>query len=610
MTEENYKNKHCIFVVDNNRKLVKFSESCEEILGKKLVIGDNIERIFDKDMVVHIDKCLENGEEEEFDYELNNNFYRIVINICKYLQGDNIIKELFIFFNDDNKISLTKIKYDKIVENVVDAVITINSSGEIQTFNEAAIRMFGYSKHEIINQNISVLMPEPYSSKHPQYIARYLETKEPKIIGTIRKLIAKRRNGSLFEMELSVSKITDNLFVGVVRDISEMVKKQKQIKQLRAANSIKNEYLSRISHELRTPLNSIIGFTQIMEIYSKLSQDDEEYVKLIMKSAKHLLSLINDVLNISKIESGKLSYSLEEVNLLNIIDESKDMLSGMGKDKNVQIIYNKHNLNYTIKSDYQKIKQVILNILSNAIKYNIDYGMVMINAKDDDSEVRIEISDTGIGICEEMMSRLFIPFDRCGAENTAISGTGLGLVLSKSLLEGMNCRIEVTSEGKDKGSKFYVICPMIRKNPEIISVKKVHSKIIRPDPDPDNSNNAKILYIEDNLTNIRLIEQIIRKYNNIQLLTALQGGLGFEIAKEEKPNLILLDLHLPDMYGSEVLKKIRNDPELKNANVVIVSADASKHQIQKLKELGANDYITKPIDVIEFTKIINKELQE
>ena len=372
-----------------------------------------------------------------------------------------------------------------------------------------------------------------------------------------------------------------------------------------AANRAKSEFLARMSHELRTPLNSVIGFGQLLEI-DELADRQREYVEYILRGGRHLLQLINEVLDIASVESGRLAISPEPVHLTELTHEAVTLVAPIAREREVTI-----NLDVTglgddshALADRNRLKQVLLNLLSNAIKYNRPGGNVAVSfAHSEDDRVRIVIADTGIGIRSEHLVDLFEPFERLGAEQIGIEGTGLGLALSKGLAEAMGGTIAAESE-PGAGSTFVVeLAAADHPRDEALTAAGGELMI---QPRLQRAQQWRILYIEDNLSNLALVERVLRRHTGVELIAAMKGRLGLELASQHDPNLVILDIHLPDMSGLEVLQHLRSErPDLP---VVVVTADATPRQAEAARRLGASEYLTKPLDVRGFLRAINEQL--
>ena len=401
---------------------------------------------------------------------------------------------------------------------------------------------------------------------------------------------------------------------GISLDITERKKAEEEIIKSRneaeSANHAKSEFLSRMSHELRTPMNSILGFAQLLQM-GELEFRQRKGVNHIIHSGKHLLDLINEVLDISRIEAGRISLALEPIQLNGVILEMIDSIQPQATARNITIKLIDSSLHNTcVIADNQRLKQVLMNLLSNSIKYDREGGLVIIEITTrppnplEQSLVRISISDTGIGIAAEDIPKLFTPFERIGAEKTETEGTGLGLTVVKKLMDAMDGEIGVESV-PGEGSTFWI---------ELPAGDNQHESVANPVnlTEPESAlthKNGTILYIEDNRSNIELVEQILASHRpNIRLVSIVNGKQAVSLALKVNPELILLDLDLPDINGDEVIALLQADATTKPIPVVIISADAMPLQQEKLLKAGARSYLTKPIDVLLFLLEVDKWL--
>jgi signal transduction histidine kinase/CheY-like chemotaxis protein len=370
------------------------------------------------------------------------------------------------------------------------------------------------------------------------------------------------------------------------------------------ANQVKSQFISRMSHELRTPLNAVIGFGQLLE-RDDLNEDQKDSVCHILRGGKHLLKLVNEVLDIARIESGDLALSPEPVLVNDLLDESLGLIRPLASHRSLQIVGGGDaSCSLFVLADRHRLKQVLLNLLSNAAKYNRLGGTISVACeRHETGRLRIKVSDTGDGIPPEQLGRLFAPFDRLGAEQSEIEGTGIGLALARHLAEAMGGTLDVESV-VGVGSTFWVELPLTEGPIER------YERINRPGRSEPveasvGAHRRSLLYIEDNLANVKLVERILAERDDIKIIPAMQGRLGLELAREHQPFLILLDLHLSDISGEEVLRRLTSDPETASIPVVILSADASPGQIQRVLNQGALTYLTKPIDVDELLRILD-----
>jgi signal transduction histidine kinase len=372
------------------------------------------------------------------------------------------------------------------------------------------------------------------------------------------------------------------------------------------ANQAKSEFLSRMSHELRTPLNAILGFSQILEL-EDLTPRQQESVQHIMKAGTHLLELINEMLDIARVEAGRISLSLEPIQVSKVIDECMQLIRPMSSDFDVQVSsMNQEECPYYVVADRHRLKQVLINLLSNAVKYNRHGGTVNVScAVEQSGKLRLRVTDTGQGIAEADMDKLFMPFERLQAESSSVEGTGLGLTLSKRLMEAMGGTLEADSV-LDQGSTFAVTLPL-GPNPEerMEEIDAAEAEII-----PAETCPRTVLLIEDNISNVKLVESIFTSCSGLTLLVAMQGGVGLDLAQQHRPDLILLDLHLPDISGREILDRLRQSSHTASIPVIIMSADATESKRESLLSAGAKLYLTKPLDVKAFLTAISTVFQE
>lgn len=368
-----------------------------------------------------------------------------------------------------------------------------------------------------------------------------------------------------------------------------------------AANRAKSEFLSRMSHELRTPLNAILGFGQLLQL-DELATEQRESVDQILKGGRHLLGLINEVLDISRIDSGTLTFSPEAVPVREAITEVVTLMRPLADDKNIQLRVDQSSASAPpqtahVQADSQRLKQILLNLVSNAIKYTgTDGEVVLYTELTNPDRLRIVVSDNGQGIREEDLPRLFVPFERLGAEATGVEGTGVGLALSRRLAEAMGGNLDLEST-QGRGSRFWVEFPLTE--PPLERYERLHGTEPVEQTTPPEAARQKVLYIEDNLSNLRLIERVITQHTNLELVAAMQGRIGIELAREHQPVAILLDLHLPDVSGEEILQELRRDPATRDIPTLVLSADATTSSVERLLANGASAYITKPVDVME-----------
>ena len=485
--------------------------------------------------------------------------------------------------------------------------------------NQAAGRMNGYTREELIGQPIDILN---LKKGEREEFAVVLENLRHEVVHGLEASHI-HKDGHTFAIEYSTTliKIGDReLVLGIDRDITERKHAEEALNQAKdaaeesrrvaeAANGAKSEFLSRMSHELRTPMNAILGFAQLLEMSHKepLTSSQKERVKQIVKGGQHLLDLINEILDISRIEANRMQISPEPVSIRDSIQEVLDLTVPLAVKRHIQVVTKLGNSanNPFVMADRQRFKQVILNLLANAVKYNYDGGSVIITSEPTPANKwRISITDTGPGISQENQARLFTPFERLNADQPNVEGTGLGLVLAKRLVELMQGQLGVKSV-VGRGSTFWVELPSTESPVERLERMGGTGGL------PVMSTRArKILYVEDNIANFELIQQVLADYSQIKLLWAADAKTGLEMARAHRLSLILLDLHLGATDGAEALRQLKRDEKTAEIPVVVVSADATSGQIERLTSLGAQAYLTKPLNVKHFVRLIEELLGE
>jgi signal transduction histidine kinase/ActR/RegA family two-component response regulator len=369
------------------------------------------------------------------------------------------------------------------------------------------------------------------------------------------------------------------------------------------ATQAKNSFLSSTSHELRTPLNAILGFAQLLQL-SELSEEDNDGVDRILGAGRHLLALINELIDIARIESGDLGMSLEPVLVRPVIEESCQLMAPIAADRSIRIIQDPVHPALAVFVDRQRLAQILVNLISNAVKYNHKNGTITIScAETGAGQVSIVVTDTGPGVAPDDLERIFVPFERLGAERTAVEGTGIGLPLARALTEAMKGQLTASSV-LGQGAAFTV---SLTRAPDLVHI---------PGPSPAPSPRAagprvpdgaglSVLCIEDNPANVEVVARYLRGRPDARLLSAISGRTGLECAVRDLPDVILLDLHLPDVQGDEVLNELKADPATAGIPVIVLSADASRGVIRRLLAGGAFAYLTKPVELAELGELLD-----
>lgn len=367
------------------------------------------------------------------------------------------------------------------------------------------------------------------------------------------------------------------------------------------ANAAKSEFLSRMSHELRTPLNAILGFAQLMEMDDP-SPVQRDSLAQVSKAGRHLLDLINDVLDIARIDAGQLSLSLEPVATCDVVQAAVDLVLPMIEARGLTMMPLVAGPDAgCVFADRRRVTQTLLNLLSNAVKYNREGGWIAVTCEArPDGTTAITVADSGVGIDPKAFDRVFAPFDRLGQESTSIEGIGIGLALTSSLVRAMNGRVEVQSN-PGSGSSFSVVLPSVQCEDGEGGTSDGANSVAGHDLESSEHAHKELVVvsIEDNPANMRLMESVAARRPGVRLLQAQQGRLGLDLIESSHPDLILLDLHLPDVPGQELLRILRGNPRTASTPILIVSADASPGLVDRLVAMGASGYLSKPFEVAE-----------
>ncbi len=516
-----------------------------------------------------------------------------------------------------------------IAERTDNAVILTDAAGRIEWVNEGFTRITEYTAAEVLGQKPGTLLRGPGTDPRTVAFMRERLRAGP---GFQADVLNYAKSGRPYWLAIEVQPIRDAAgrvaqFMAIERDITEakwaeaaLRESQERLRQANGAletrvrertaelqaataeaeraNLAKSDFLSRLSHELRTPLNAVLGFAQVLRM-GALTPRQARHVEQIDKGGRHLLGLINEVLDFARIEAGWLDLTPEAVPLARALDDVMDLIRPLADERGIAVVGADAG-GRLVRADGQRLRQVFLNLLSNAVKYNTAGGRVTLTVADDpDGRVRVSVADTGRGLTADQRAKLFRPFERLGAEAAGTEGTGLGLVLSKRLVDAMAGELGVADHA-GPGSTFYVCLPRADAGERATPVPDSAFGAAEPEA-PDFT----LLYVEDNPDNLALIEDVMAERPRVRLLAAARGGLGLELAERRQPTAILLDVHLPDMTGDVFLRRLRADPRTWDIPVVALSADASPAQVARLRAAGAADYLTKPVNVSKLLAVLD-----
>lgn len=401
-------------------------------------------------------------------------------------------------------------------------------------------------------------------------------------------------------------------FAGAVivsRDMTARMTSERRLRDAREAAEMasrtKSEFLSRMSHELRTPLNSILGFAQLLQM-DELPEEQSEAVDHILRAGRHLLDLIDEVLDIARIESGHLDLMMTAVPATAVVTDAVELTRLMADDAGISVrITIDPETDIVLRADRQRLLQVLLNLLSNAVKYNRPGGEVDVSCyPSDPGRVRLVVTDTGQGISPADDARVFTPFDRLGAEQSGIEGTGVGLALSQHLVERMGGQIGFESI-PGIGSTFFVELATATESPDDLPDAGSALGWSQAHAGAAMGGSFRVLLMEDDMANLDLVERVLSRRPGVELLAAMHGGHGIELAREHRPDLILVDLHLPDMPGTTVLDRLGEDPATASIPVAVVGSDAAAHEVRQLLGRGVVGFLTKPFDVRALLSLVD-----
>lgn len=486
-----------------------------------------------------------------------------------------------------------------IINTVAEGIITIDAQGMIESFNPAAERIFGQATAQAIGKSIKTLVPDYSENEH----------EDVKSLGTAREMCAVGAAAVSFPIELAVTKLqlgARRLYTIIVRDITERKNAQSALQKAKEqadfANKAKSEFLSSMSHELRTPLNAVLGFAQLMEFDVGLSEQQKNNLKKIRNAGAHVLDLINEVLDLARIEAGKVKLAPEWLNLRELLCECHALTHPLAVARGVQLGMPSAEGGVTIRADRVRLKQSLLNLLSNAIKYNRPHGSVdLFSTMESDHRVRIEVRDTGPGLTSEQQAVLFQPFNRLGREGGELEGTGIGLVITKHLVELMDGQLGLRSS-VGNGCTFWLDLPGRRSTtPVLVGASARTSPPVTSPTVGSCGDDYCMLYVEDNPVNLELVQAVLQRFwPRLKLLSAVSAEQGLELLQAHHVDVVLMDINLPGMDGYQALREIKSRHVTRIIPVLALTANATAADIERGLRSGFQAYFTKPLDLQKF----------
>jgi hypothetical protein len=506
-----------------------------------------------------------------------------------------------------------ELRLSKLVDAVADGVITTSADDKVVLFNRAAEKLFGVSAAEALGTPVGRFIAR--GGRHGAELAPYKR-------GAVHELTGQRADGTSFPLEATLSRLSTDqgpMTTVVLRDVSELhaARAERQAREaLEATSRAKTEFLSRMSHELRTPLNAVLGFSQLLRLDAAgpPSAQQLDRIRHIERAGAHLLALVNDVLDLSRVDSGQMALTLASVDLASVVDESLAMVTTLANDAGIRLVRPDPispplgldvpaSLDEVrVMADRVRLRQVLVNLLSNAVKYNRAEGTVSVAWSAHPDACLLSVTDTGPGMAPEQLARLFEPFNRLGAERTQVEGTGIGLVLSRRLVELMHGELRIDS----RVGEGTVATLVLERSDEQVEAPHASQP---PSQHGYLDQGLHVLYAEDNEVNVELVRQVASFRPSVALRVAANGALALKMAREDPPDLMLVDMHLGDMTGFELARTLRDDPATADIRLVALSADALPEQIDGALAMGFEAYLTKPIEFRKLLRVLDGHLQ-
>ncbi|MEZ4405062.1 MAG: PAS domain S-box protein [Polyangiales bacterium] len=494
--------------------------------------------------------------------------------------------------------------FQRFIEAAPDAMVVVARDGRIAMVNTQAETLFGYGRDEMLGQPIEMLLPLARREAHAGHRERYTSAPSVRPMGSGLKLSCRRRDGVEVPVEVSLSPLDADVgpvVVAAIRDVSE---RHRMEEALRRASAAKSEFLSSMSHELRTPLHAILGFASLLrrDRAEPLSERQREMVDHILKGGDHLLRLVNEVLDLARIESGRVALSLEPVAVSHVMSEALNTLEPLAQRSNITLAGARGDaaVDYVVMADRTRLTQVLLNLGSNAIKYGREGGNATFSvARAEDGWVRLAVRDDGVGIDPGRRDEIFVPFQRAGQETGAIEGTGIGLALSRRLAELMGGRMGFDS-APGQGSVFWVELPEHARVDALPAVKPASVAAVDGPP-------RDVVYIEDNPANVAFMRALLAELPGARLHVAGSAELGLELVRALVPRAVILDVNLPGMSGLEAARVLKAHPETRGVPLIGLSAAPLKQERRGTRRF--DHYFTKPVDVASFSALMSELLK-
>ena len=526
-----------------------------------------------------------------------------------------------------DRVETERTRWRSVIETAAEAIIIIDSMGSIRTFNPAAERMFGYEAADMIGRNVSTLMPSPHAEQHDDHIDRYLQTGNPNVVGHGREMVALRRNGEVFPIHIAVSRMSidgDVYFTGLIRDISGQKRIEHELRAqaeaLEAANAraleataAKSAFLANMSHEIRTPMTAILGYVDLLSDEAPTEEQRDEYLDTVRANGQHLLRLINDILDLSKVEADRIEVERLEVSLSGLILEAQKLVAPRALEKGLGLEFvAKGELPRTIRTDPVRLRQILVNLVGNAIKFTESGGIevyVRAGHRSGQPVLHFAVHDTGIGMTDDEIGRLFRPFTQGDASTPRrFGGTGLGLTISRRLAQLLGGDIEVESS-PGLGSVFTVsIDPGVMPGDDTIRELGASARDTgSADDGAGEQLVGRVLVAEDNAVNQKLVRRILEK-RGLEVEVADDGAAAVRRALDARDeqrihDLVLMDMLMPVVDGYEATRMLREEGY--PSPIVALTANAMAGDRDRCLAAGCDDFLAKPIERDELSRVLH-----
>ena len=495
-----------------------------------------------------------------------------------------------------------------LVATAVDGVMIIHADGTVQEYNPACERLFGYRADEVVGKNVKMLMPPPYRQEHDQYLLRYRTTGVKRVIGVGREVEGRRKDGSTFPMELSVGEARpggQQVFVGIIRDITARKSAERSLRvakeQAESASRAKSLFLANMSHEIRTPMNAVLGYTQLIEADAELPEKYRRPLKAIRVAGNHLISLIDDILDISKIEAGAMELNLRDFDLGDLIEDISEMFAMRCEQKGLQWTTDARIGDRAVRGDDRKLRQALINLLGNAVKFT-DSGQIRLSVGQHERQYAFDIEDTGPGVSEEARERIFEPFQQA-EEGGAKGGTGLGLAITKRQIELMGGTLALDASPRE-GSRFSFSLELSSAEGVLTTSREETCRTLRL----SRGQRIRALVVDDVEDNREVLSGFLERAN-VEVEQANDGAQALERIAEQRPDIVFMDVRMPVMDGLSAVQRLRERwPDERIACVAITASGLLRSPSYYLNA-GFDDFIGKPFLFATVCDCISRHLQ-